>query len=137
MFRAKAAVPVISATVEVTKAGWPTAAAQAFSNISITGGGITVQGRSNSRGRGRPDQEHSLNIVQGSVERSGDGEVAADCLDLGGQMGGIRVASQSADATIGSKQLRDDLAPDVTSGADDEDSFHVRPVYSGLRMCAT
>ncbi len=85
------------------------------------------QGGSNSRCRGTPHQEHCIDIVQGSVESSGDCEVAADDLDWGGQIRRIRVASQGADAYIRRDQLRDDRTPDVTSGSDDDGSFHTRP----------
>src|SRR5262249_2694748 len=84
------------------------------------------QDGSKSCRRGSPDQEHRIDIVQGSVESVGDREVAADDLDLGGQIGGIRVASQGAAPDIRGDQLRDDVAPDGTSCSDDKDSFHTR-----------
>jgi len=84
------------------------------------------QGWSNGRGRSTPHQKHRIDIVQASVESVGDCEVAADDFDWGGQVGGIRIAGQGTDADIRGDQLRNDLAPDVTSGSDDEDSFHTR-----------
>jgi hypothetical protein len=84
-------------------------------------------GGGNSGARGNPHQEHRIDIVQGPVESGRNRKVAANDLDLSGQIGGIRVANQGADPDIRGQQLRDDLAPNSSRGSDNEDSFHTRP----------
>ena len=72
-------------------------------------------------GWGGPDEEDGVDILQGGVERFGDGEVAAKFFDGGWEIGGVGIAEERADFSVGagSEEFGDELAADGAGGADD------------------
>jgi len=59
------------------------------------GGDVGNSGSGGGRGSG-PDEEDGVGVGEGGVERGRVGEIALEELDVGGEIGGFRVAGESA-----------------------------------------
>ena len=86
--------------------------------------GDPVQSGNNSGRWGGPHQKNGIDAMQALIERIGKGEISAHHFDLWRKTGRIRFARHCADLRARARQLRDNLAPDIASGSDNEDSIH-------------
>src|SRR5947209_4502559 len=83
-----------------------------------------LQSGNDSVGWRHPDQEHRVNPIQAAVQGLWTSEVSAHDFNVCRQTNLIRVAHQRTCSHPCTRQLREDLAPDVARRSDDEDAFH-------------
>jgi hypothetical protein len=71
-----------------------------------------------------PHHEYRIDLLQAGVETLGNREIPAHDVDVCRQTRCVRIASHRTTPGASSSQLIDDVTPDVSSGAGDQDSIH-------------
>jgi len=87
----------------------------------------------NNRGgccRSSPYEKDRINTFQTFMKCFRDRKVAPHNLHFRWQVSGVWVSRQRADTDIRRQQLRGDLAPDITGGADYENPFHAKASFN-------
>jgi hypothetical protein len=85
---------------------------------------LTNAGRPSAAPHALRSQEHRIDLLQAGVETLGNREIPPHDIDVGRQTRCVRIASHRTKLGARSSQLIDDVTPDVSSGAGDEDSIH-------------
>lgn len=88
-----------------------------------------IQRGNNGRWRRGPHEEDRIDAKQASIKGLGKIEISAHYLNMWRQTSGVQVANQRADLRARGGQLRDNLAANVSGGANDEDTAHTGPSY--------
>src|ERR1700733_12453765 len=83
-----------------------------------------LQSGNDSGRRSGPHKEHRIDVIQTTIKALGTSEIAMRHLNVRRQSGRIGVASQGADLLIGGRQLRDNLAANISGGANNEGTAH-------------
>src|SRR5215510_14624171 len=87
----------------------------------------------NNRGgsrRSSPYEKDRINPFQTFMKRFRDRKVAPHNLNFRWQVSGVWVSRQRADTDGRRQQLRGDLAPDISGGADYENPFHAKTSFN-------
>src|SRR5262249_38898057 len=87
----------------------------------------------NNRGgrrRSSPYEKDSINTFQTFMKRFRDRKIAPHNLHFSWQVSRVRVSGQRANIDVRRQQLRGNLAPDISCGADYENPFHAKTSFN-------
>src|SRR6266498_1926753 len=87
----------------------------------------------NNRGgcrRSSPYEKDRINTFQTFMKRFRDRKIAPHNLHFRRQVSSVWVSRQRADTDVRRQQLRGNLAPDITGGADYENPFHAKASFN-------
>ena len=71
-----------------------------------------------------PHQEHRVDLLQAGIETLGNREIPAHDVGMCRQTCAVRISSHRTKPGARGSQLIDNVTPDVSSGAGDEDAMH-------------
>src|SRR4051794_36375412 len=83
-----------------------------------------LQRGSDSGRLGGPYEKHCIDAVQAFIKSLGKSEISVYDLDVWRQTSRVRFVGERTDSRSRVRQLKKNLAPDVTCGSDDKDSVH-------------